>query len=224
MCSAPISASWPPLACLSARPSTRRAAGVNGRLPGEPAGPVPTRSVTAATTASRVTPSPVSAVPTVDSLAAPGEADEQVLRADAPVPEGRRLVDGRCHDVAGLLGEPLERDEAAKPAVNPPNLVPRSPAAPSAGAVDGLHDLVDPLVAEPEGVGDLAERPARGVQPADGVVVVDARDLGGMLQIEEPVAGLLRLRECVLVQCHHCLFLSFSVAIVLDTPAGCQTT
>jgi hypothetical protein len=47
-----------------------------------------------------------------------------------------------------------------------------------------LDDLVHALVAEVELLGDLTHRSSGGVQPADGVVVVELRAIGVVLQLE----------------------------------------
>jgi len=57
-----------------------------------------------------------------------------------------------------------------------------APAPPRPRRLGGLvDDLVDPLVTQPQRLGDLPQRPAGGVQPADGVVIVHLGPLGGML-------------------------------------------
>jgi hypothetical protein len=50
-----------------------------------------------------------------------------------------------------------------------------------------IDDLVDPLVAQPQHLGDLPQRPTRRVQPADRVVIVRPGLLGGMLRGDQPL-------------------------------------
>lgn len=69
---------------------------------------------------------------------------------------------------------------------------PTPPPRRRGGLVD---DLVDPLVAQAQGLGDIPQRPAGRVQPADGLVVVGSGPLGGMLG-----HGQLLLRGLGLVQ------------------------
>jgi hypothetical protein len=52
---------------------------------------------------------------------------------------------------------------------------------------------VDPLVAQAEDLGDLPHRRPGRVQPPDGMVVIDSRPLGLVLELEQPIAGLPRL-------------------------------
>jgi hypothetical protein len=60
---------------------------------------------------------------------------------------------------------------------------PTPPRSPRLGGL--VDDLVDPLVAQTERLGDLPQRPAGRVQPADGVVIVGPRPLGGMLGLQQ---------------------------------------
>ena len=67
----------------------------------------------------------------------------------------------------------------------------------------GVHDLVDALVGEAQALADLAHRAAGGVEAADCVLEVRLRPLGLVLELEEAIAGRLRLTEDLFVQCHH---------------------
>jgi hypothetical protein len=58
---------------------------------------------------------------------------------------------------------------------------------------------MDPLVAETQPAGDLPGRSARGVQPPDGVVVVGAGTVGGVLCLDKAVTGRDRLSKQTLV-------------------------
>jgi hypothetical protein len=62
-----------------------------------------------------------------------------------------------------------------------------------------LDDLVDPLMAEVEGLGNLTHRTAGRVQPPDRVVVVELRAICVVLELEEAGAELGRLGEYVFV-------------------------
>ena len=64
-------------------------------------------------------------------------------------------------------------------------------------------DLMHALVAESELVCNLPQRPALGMQAADRVLVVDARAVLLMLELEQLLAQPLRLTEDLLVQRHH---------------------
>jgi hypothetical protein len=126
-----------------------------------------------------------------------GEADQQVLGADTTMAERGCLVDGRRDAIASIAGEALERNEATHPAPHPSE---RLRLARLAGRQ--LDDLVDALVAESEGFGDLAQGSARGVESADQVMKVDARDLGLVLELEEPFAYALSVLQDRLVEGH----------------------
>ena len=54
---------------------------------------------------------------------------------------------------------------------------------------------MDALIAEPERVADLAKRRAVRVKPADRVLVVDARELGVVLQLEQAISGRARITQ-----------------------------
>jgi hypothetical protein len=54
---------------------------------------------------------------------------------------------------------------------------------------------VDPLVAQAQRLGDLPQRPARRVQPADRVVIVCLGLLGGMLRLQQPRPRGLRIAQ-----------------------------
>ena len=60
---------------------------------------------------------------------------------------------------------------------------------PAAGAAGRLDDLVDPLMAEAEGAGQLAERGAVQVQAADGAVEVGPGHLGVALGVDQALLG-----------------------------------
>lgn len=68
-------------------------------------------------------------------------------------------------------------------------------AAPGPGAPCSLDDLVDPLVAEAERIGDLAQRAAGELQPAHRVVEVHPGDAGGAFGVDEARLGCTRRGE-----------------------------
>jgi hypothetical protein len=61
---------------------------------------------------------------------------------------------------------------------------------------------MDPLVAEPERLGDLAHRRASGVQPSHRVMVVEPCPLGLVLQLEHPISRLQRLLKQIVLERH----------------------
>ena len=65
--------------------------------------------------------------------------------------------------------------------------------APAAASPGVRHDLVHALVTEAEGVGDLAKRPSRELEPAHGPVEVSAGDLRRVLSVDNAGLGGLRL-------------------------------
>jgi hypothetical protein len=102
-------------------------------------------------------------------------ADDRLGRLDALLAD----VDARPgHELPGLsLRPPAEGTGqiGGKPAAP-------SPSPPPAG---GLDDLVDPLVAEMQGCGELAQRCAAQMQAADGAVKLSFGDLGGVVCLDE---------------------------------------
>jgi hypothetical protein len=77
------------------------------------------------------------------------------------------------------------------------------PPPPPPGRLGGLvDDLVDPLVAHAQGLGDLPQRSAGGVQPADRLVVVHLGPVGGVLGHRELLLRALGLAYQRLVQPH----------------------
>jgi hypothetical protein len=74
-----------------------------------------------------------------------------------------------------------------------------------------FDDLMDPLVAETHPAGDLPGRFPRGVQPPDGVVVVGAGTIGGVLRLDKALTGRDRLSKQTLV---HAVYTSRQDAIV----------
>ena len=106
-----------------------------------------------------------------------GEAEEEVLRPDALVPEARGL----------LLREDDHLPRAAREAGERPVEAPARALAGRAPFV-ALDDLVDALVADSQALGDLAERAALGVEATDRVAVVGPGALELVLRLEHPVA------------------------------------
>jgi hypothetical protein len=77
------------------------------------------------------------------------------------------------------------------------------PPPPRSRRLGGLvDDLVDPLVAQAQFLGDLPQRPAGRVQPADRVVIVGPRPLGGMLRLQQPPARDLGLAHQLRIKTH----------------------
>ena len=72
-------------------------------------------------------------------------------------------------------------------------------AQPAAGAAGRLDDLVDALVAEAEGTGQLAERGAVQVQAADGAVEVGPGHLGVALGVDQAFLSTPGFGEPVLI-------------------------
>jgi len=62
-----------------------------------------------------------------------------------------------------------------------------------------VHDLMDPLVAQPERVGDLPQGCTGCVEPADRVLVPDLGLVGLVLQVQRPVSRLPSLPENLVV-------------------------
>ncbi len=75
---------------------------------------------------------------------------------------------------------------------------------------------MDTLVTQAQRFRNLAQGPAFGVQLADQMVVVDARRLGLVLQVEELLAHLLGFLKRLFVQRHHSISPLFMSSNVLD--------
>jgi hypothetical protein len=55
------------------------------------------------------------------------------------------------------------------------------------------------LVAQPEVVGDLAKRATGGVEATQTVVELDTRQIGLVLELEEPLTGILGKPQAFLI-------------------------
>ncbi len=102
------------------------------------------------------------------------------MTADVYAGPGHETADRRLRPPAERAGK--VRREAAVP----------SPSACPAGC---LHDLVDPLVAELQGCGELAQRGAAQVQPPHRPVKLGLGDLGSMVCLDEPLLCALGRRQ-----------------------------
>ena len=60
-------------------------------------------------------------------------------------------------------------------------------------------DLVYALVAQPEVLGDLAQRAAGGMEATETVVELHAREIGLVLELDQPLLGGLGKPEALLV-------------------------
>ena len=118
--------------------------------------------------------------------------------------EGGRLLVGGGEGDPGLARE--RRAERTVAAVS-------EPACPRVLG-PRVHDLVDALVREAELLGDLAHRSALRMQAADHVLVVHARDVDLVLQVEQPLADRLGFAQKLVIECHH-------ASSVLDRSLSC---
>ena len=124
------------------------------------------------------------------------EPEQEMLGADAAVPERLGLLLGEDDDLPRTPGEALERPgEAARAAAA------TGPAV--GGRLAALDDLMHALVAQAEILGDLAQGAAGRVQAPDGVVVVGPGGLEAVLKLEEAVASRAGFRQkCGVEWCH----------------------
>ncbi len=131
------------------------------------------------------------------------EREHDVLRADVAVPQRVGLALRLDHH---LPGDGVEADEEVAPTVLAASELPARLAVRDRSRSESrrraFHDLVDALMRQLEGLGDLAERTAGGVQSLDRVVVVDPRMSRLALEVDEPPAGLPRLLQDLLVERH----------------------
>ncbi len=67
-------------------------------------------------------------------------------------------------------------------------------------AFHAFHDLVDPLVAQTEGISYLSKRSAGGMQPADRVLVAQPRALCVVVQVDDAVSSVRGLFQEFVVQ------------------------
>jgi hypothetical protein len=63
----------------------------------------------------------------------------------------------------------------------------------------GVDDLMHALVAQPEVIGNLAKRTAGGMEATETAVKLHARQIGLMLELEQPLMGGLGKPEAFLV-------------------------
>jgi ribosomal protein L34E len=131
----------------------------------------------------------------------------RVHRLDRTSPFGNNLV--------GEVSAPLAdehagaSDQSADPtlgrpteAARPVRLAVLDGALPRAG----VHDLMDPLVAQSQFLGDLPQRCPGSMEAPDGVLVADLGLIGLALQVEQPVPGLARLPKEILIEGHRLLW------------------
>jgi|HubBroStandDraft_5_1064220.scaffolds.fasta_scaffold168711_2 hypothetical protein len=74
--------------------------------------------------------------------------------------------------------------------------------APAPATAGGFNNLMNALMAQAEGLGDLAEGPALDLEPADRAMKVGARDLRCLLSVDHPGLGCASVTQQAGIKWH----------------------